>query len=94
MQATHKGYLPFVLSGYAEAVGNTGILERMEEAIDAISLKYHRECKSDLYNKSLKITKESKREYQLYRYIKSMYFILSIFLSIPLSNYHHEIILI
>ena len=62
--ATPKGY-PTLLA-YAEAVGNATMLERMKEAWNVTRLKYHIECKRDLYNKSAKATLKSSRKFDLF----------------------------
>jgi len=55
IKGTPKGY-PTVLA-YAEAVENPAILEHLNEAWHAarLSMRYHNECKHDLYNKSDKV---------------------------------------
>uniref|UniRef100_UPI00358FF9DE uncharacterized protein isoform X2 n=1 Tax=Myxine glutinosa TaxID=7769 RepID=UPI00358FF9DE len=58
-QATPNGY-PTRLA-YAEAVGNATILERMKEAWNVGRLRYHFECKRDLYNMSVKVPMKSTR---------------------------------
>ncbi len=62
VQVTQKGYS--TLLTYAEVVGNAIILERME-AWNVGRLRYHFECKRDLYNMSVKVTKKSARKYGL-----------------------------
>ena len=62
-QGTSKGY-PSLLQ-YAEAVGNDSILERMKEAWNVGRLRYHLECKRDLYNQSVKARKRSTRKCDL-----------------------------
>lgn len=61
VQATSKGY-PALL-GYAEAAGNTGILDRIKEACRTKEVRYHRECKRDLFNKSVKAAAKSTCKY-------------------------------
>ena len=55
VQATPKVYP--ALSGYAEAIGNAEILDQMKEACKAGGMRYHKECKRDLYNESVKVKK-------------------------------------
>ncbi len=52
--ATSKGY--HGLLGYLETVGNAEILKRLNEAYEVKSVRYHRQCKCDLYNESVKVT--------------------------------------
>ena len=60
VQATPKVYP--TLSGSAEAIGNAEILDHMKEACKAGGMRYHKECKRDLYNKSVKVNKKSIRK--------------------------------
>ncbi len=55
--ATSKGY--HGLLGYVETVGNAEILKRLNEAYEVKSVRYHRQCKCDLYNESVKVTTEA-----------------------------------
>lgn len=63
-QANPKGY-PTLLA-YAEAVVNAKILEHMKQAWNVGRLRYHAECKRDLYNKSVKVTRKSTRKCHLF----------------------------
>ena len=63
-QATPKGY-PTLLA-YPEAVGNATMLERMKEAWNDARLRYHVECKRDLYNKSVKATLKSSHKCDMF----------------------------
>ncbi len=58
--ATSKGY--HSLLGYVETVG---ILKRLNEAYEVKSVRYHRQCKCDLYNESVKVTTEATGKYIL-----------------------------
>lgn len=60
VHVTPKGY-PTLL-GYAEAIGNATILERMKESWSVRRLRYHFECKRDLYNKSVKASLKTTRK--------------------------------
>ena len=60
VQAAPKVYP--TLSGYAEAIGNAEILDHMKEACKAGGMRYHKECKRDLYNESVKVNKKSIRK--------------------------------
>ncbi len=61
--ATSKGY--HGLLGYVETVGNADILKRLNEAYEVKSVRYHRQCKCDLYNESVKVTTEATGKYIL-----------------------------
>ena len=63
-QATSRGY-PSLLK-YVEAVGNPDILARMKEAYDLGILKYHLECKTDLYNRYAQVVKASSSKCDLF----------------------------
>ena len=54
VKVTPKDYL--TLLAYAEAVKSATILEHLKESWHAGRLRYHFECKCDLYNKSVKVT--------------------------------------
>ncbi len=59
-----KGY--HGLLGYVETVGNAEILKRLNEAYYEVkSVRYHRQCKCDLYNESVKVTTEATGKYTL-----------------------------
>lgn len=60
VQATSKGY-PGLLA-YAEAVGNEAILMRLKEACEVEGVRYHKQCKCDLYNESVKVTTKATRK--------------------------------
>ena len=60
VQAIPKVYP--TLSGYAEAIGNAEILDHMKEACKAGGMRYHKDCKHDLYNESVKVNKKSIRK--------------------------------
>ncbi len=59
VSATPRGY-PALL-GYAEGVGDVTVVERMKEACKVEKLTYHKECRRDLYNKSVKVIRKSTR---------------------------------
>jgi len=59
-QVTSKGY--HTLLAYAEAVEDAAILEHMKESWSDRKLRYHFECRRDLYNKSVKVTSKSTRK--------------------------------
>ncbi len=61
--ATSKGY--HGLLGYVKTVGNADILKRLNEAYEVKSVRYHRQCKCDLYNESVKVTTEATGKYIL-----------------------------
>ena len=58
-QATAKGYR--TLLSYVEAIGDAAILERLKEAQNVGRLRYHMECKRDLYNNFMKDRQRSIR---------------------------------
>ena len=60
VQITPIDYTALLL--YAEAIGNAAIVERMKEACKFNRLRYHRECRRDLYNESVKVTTKSTRK--------------------------------
>ena len=60
VSATPRGY-PALL-GYAEGVGDVTVVERMKEACKVEKLTYHKECRRDLYNKSVKVIRKSTRK--------------------------------
>ena len=60
VSATPRGY-PALL-GYAEAAGDVTVVERMKEACKVEKLTYHKECRRDLYNKSVKVIRKSTRK--------------------------------
>ena len=64
VQATPKGY-PALLA-CAEAIGNAAIVECMKEACKVERLRYHRECRHDLYNESVKVTMKSTCKCELF----------------------------
>ena len=59
VKTTTKGY-PTLL-GYTEKIKNASMLERIREAELAGRLRYHRQCRRDLYNKSVQVTTKSVR---------------------------------
>ena len=61
VQVTSKGY-PGLLA-YAEAVGNEAILMRLKEAREVEDVRYHKQCRCDLYNESVKVTTKATRKY-------------------------------
>ena len=60
VKVTPKGY-PTLLA-YAEAVGSSTVLEHLKKSWHAGRIRYHFECKRDLYNQSVKITLKSTRK--------------------------------
>ncbi len=60
-QVTLKGY-PTLLA-YAKVLGDATILERMKKAWSIGKLRYHVECKRDMYNKAVKANMESNRKF-------------------------------
>ena len=57
---TAKGY-PTVL-GYAEQVQDPSILKRIADGWTAGHLSYHKQCRCDLYNRSVSVTNQSTRK--------------------------------
>ena len=60
VKVTPKGYS--TLLAYAEAVGSSTVLEHLKKSWHAGRLRYHFECKHDLYNQSVKVTLKSTRK--------------------------------
>ena len=61
MKALPKGYS--ALLGYAEAIGNSAVLECIKEACKVESVRYHKECRLELYNNAVKVKTKSTRKY-------------------------------
>ena len=59
---TSNSYRLHALLAYAEAIRNAAIVERMKEACKFKRLRYHRECRCDLYNESVEVTTKSTRK--------------------------------